>query len=464
MENLPTWNIEQVWGSDRFYHEGDVASNQIAFVIDSGISLLDDLNVNLEWSKSFVYGFPDPFDDIVGHGTAVASIIGAKANYEGLTGVAPGAELVALRVFGDQGWSRSRDIEAALLHAKEVIIENNLQDRAVVNMSLSGGRPSNQPLVEEMADLGIKFAISAGNSGRDVDGFSPASYGHHENVYVASSITEGGTYSSFTNFDGLDLNGEDDSDFTAPGSGVPTYNTDGTVKFRNGTSFSAPHLAGVLLMSEKVRPGQTFEMDSDQVEKGMIPDPLGMFDPYTYKHGPIFGDPTPLPPPESIPPYLPPITPFPTDEKKKIRGDSFDNRLIGGDNRDRIRGLKGDDIIFGFDGDDLIRGGKGNDILSGGRGHDVIIGGIGINTFRNEKDRFIDTISTRVDGDPLQADIYEGLDSFDRIQIQDAYDNQISVSHTANGIGIFVNGVLEGLYTGENLSVDQVDDMTFGVV
>ena len=335
---------------------------------------------------------------------------------------------------------------------KEVIIENNQQDRTVVNMSLGGGSPSNHPLIEEMADLGIKFAISAGNNGRDVDGFSPASYGHHENVYVASSITEGGTYSSFTNFDGLDLNGEDDSDFAAPGSRISTYNTDGTVRFRNGTSFSAPHLAGVLLMSEKVRPGQTFEMDSDQVEKGMIPDPLGMFDPYTYKHGPITGNPTPPPPPESIPPYLPPITPLPTDEKKEIRGDRFDNRLIGGDNRDRIRGLKGNDVIFGFDGDDLIRGGKGNDILSGGRGHDVIIGGIGINTFRNEKDRFIDTISTRVDGDPLQADIYEGLDSFDRIQIQDAYDNQISVSQTANGIGIFVNGILEGLYTGDNLT------------
>jgi len=305
MENTPTWNIEQVWGSDRFYHEGDVAEGQIAFVIDSGIAKLDDLNVNEEWSKSFVDGFPDPFEDITGHGTAVASIIGAKANYEGLTGVAPGAELVALRVFGDRGWARGRDIEAALQYAKEVIVENNLQDRAVVNMSLGGGQPSNHPLVEEMADLGIKFAVAAGNSGRDVDGFSPASYGHHENVYVASSNTEDGEYSWFTNFDGLDLNGIDDSDFVAPGSRITTYNTDGTVRFRNGTSFSAPHLAGVLLMSEKVRPGQTFEMSEDQVEKGMIPDPLGMFDPYTYKHGPSTGDPTPEPPPESLPPGPP---------------------------------------------------------------------------------------------------------------------------------------------------------------
>ena len=43
-------------------------------------------------------------------------------------------------------------------------------------------------------------------------------------------------------------------------------------------------------MSEKVRPGQVFEMSEDQVEKGMIPDPLAMFDPYTYKHGARPGD------------------------------------------------------------------------------------------------------------------------------------------------------------------------------
>ena len=358
MENTPTWNVEQVWGSDRFYHEGDVAADQVAFVIDSGIAKLDDLNVNEKWSKSFVYGFPDPFDDVNGHGTAVASVIGAKANYEGLTGVAPGAELVSLRVFGDQGWTRGSAIEQALQYAKKVIIENNLQDRAVINMSLSGGSPSKHPLVEEMADLGIKFAIAAGNSGRDVDGFSPASYGHHENVYVVSSITGEGTYSEFTNFDGLDLNGKDDSDFTAPGSRILTYNTDGTIDYRNGTSFSAPHLAGVLLMSEKVRPGQTFEMDSTQVEKGMIPDPLGMFDPYTYKHGPISGDPAPPPPPESIPPYLPPSTPTPSDEKKKIKGTGFDDSITGGDNRDRLRGLRGNDVIFGLNGNDLIRGEK----------------------------------------------------------------------------------------------------------
>ena len=216
-------------------------------------------------------------------------------------------------------------------------------------------------------------------------------------------------------------------------------------------------------MSEEVRPGQTFEMSNTQVEKGMIPDPLGMFDPYTYKHGPSTGDPTPPPPPESIAPSFPSVPHIPTDEKMRIRGDKFDNRLFGGDNRDRIRGLKGNDVIFGFEGDDLIRGGKGDDILSGGSGHDFITGGFGTNIFRSERDGFVDIVSTRVDKDPLMVDVYEGLDSFDTILIKDAYDNQITVSQTANGIGIFVNDILEGVYVGNNLSVAEVSDITVGI-
>ena len=458
MEHTPTWNVEQVWGSGRFYHEGDVAEGQIAFVIDSGIAKLDDLNVNEEWSKSFVDEFPDPFEDINGHGTAVASIIGSKANGEGLTGVAPGAQVVSLRVFGDRGWARGGDINEALQYAKDVIIENNLQDRAVVNMSLGGGSPNRHPLVKEMADLGIKFSIAAGNSRRDVDGFSPASYGHHENVYTVSSNDESGQYSWFTNFDGVDINGLDDSDYSAGGSSVLTYNTDGTVRYRNGTSFSAPHVAGILLMSEEVRPGQTFTMSEDQVEKGMIPDPLAMFDPYTYKHGPSTGDPTPPPPPESIAPEVP-IPYTPTDEKIKLRGDKFDNILVGGDNRDKLRGLKGNDTLIGYQGNDVLRAGKGDDIIDAGIGHDLIFGGYGLNTFADQQDGFTDTLMIKVDGDVSKADVVTGLDEFDNIMMMDAWTNRISVSEVDGGIGIFVDDIMEVIYTGDNLSLNQISEL-----
>lgn len=457
-----SWNIEQVWGSDRFYYEGDVASNQYAFIIDSGISNLDDLNVNGQWSKSFVSGSPNPFEDLTGHGTAVASIIGSKANNDGLTGVAPGAELISLRVFST-GYTTQTRIEDALKHAKEIIVSNNLYDSAVINMSLGAGSPNRHPMVLEMAAMGIKFSISSGNSGIDVDGVSPSSYGHHPNVYVASSNAEDGYYSPFTNFDGVDLNGEDDSDFCAPGSRVETYNTDGTIRLRNGTSFSAPHLAGILLMSEEIRPGQTFTMNDDQVEKGMIPDPLGMFDPYTYKHGPSTGEPKPEPPPESIAPIV--LFPrVPEDDKIRIKGDSANNFIEGGDNKDKLHGLRGNDTIFSFEGDDIIRGGKGDDYLDAGVGADFIIGGFGSNIYADQRDGEVDVLAIKYDTNPSGIDIIQGLDYADKIIVKNVYDHQISFKGMGNDIGIFSNESLTALYTGNNLTITDIEDMVLGLV
>ena len=359
MENTPTWNVEQVWGSDRFYHEGDVAEDMVAFVIDSGISLLNDLNINQQWSKSFASD-PDPFNDQTGHGTAVASVIGAKANYEGLTGVAPGAQVVALKVFDSKFTIRSR-VEAALQYAKQVIIENDLIDKAVINLSLGAGTPDNHPTIAELAELGVKITVSAGNSSADADGFSPASYGDLENVYTVSANDEQGFYSRFTNFDD-NSDGVDDVDFTAPGTAVPTYNTDGTIRNRNGTSFSAPHVAGLLLMSD-IKAGQTFELTDHQRESGMVPDPLAMFDEATFKHEPepvIIEVPVYVEVPVPVPVPMDPIT-GEWNEDNKIRGTREDDFILGGAKNDVIKGGKGDDTILAFGGRNKVKGGEGSD-------------------------------------------------------------------------------------------------------
>lgn len=311
MEHYPSWAVEQVWGSDRFYHEGDVAEDQYAFVIDSGVDLLDDLNVVEEWSRSWVTD-RTPFDSgRNNHGTRVASVIGAKANYEGLTGVAPGTQIVSLKALNDSGWGSNSRITAALEYARDMIVEHNLFDRSVVNLSLGGNSVLNHDVIEEMADMGIKVVVSAGNSSSDVDGYSPAGYGHHENVYTITSTTQSGSYSGFTNFDGLDINGIDDTDFSAPGSSVPVYDMNGEIRNGNGTSFSAPMVSGILLMSDRVKPGDVYELSEDQIERGMVPDPLAHFDPYTYKHGERPEGPTPEGwydvPPESLAPGPEPI-------------------------------------------------------------------------------------------------------------------------------------------------------------
>ena len=196
----------------------------VAFVIDSGVSQDTlDLNLNTEWSKSILNDNSSPWQDDRGHGTAVASIIGSFADQKGLTGVAPGAQIVSLKVFGDSGSTSASTVIKALEHARDVIVANDLFDTAVVNLSLGRkGSKSVHAIVGEMADMGIKFAVAAGNDRGDVDAYSPAAFGDHENVYTVSSSTESGFYSNFTNWESIDVDGKDDIDFAAPGSRVPT--------------------------------------------------------------------------------------------------------------------------------------------------------------------------------------------------------------------------------------------------
>ena len=128
------------------------------------------------------------------------------------------------------------------------MVANDLVDKAVVNLSLGVNSPDAHEIIEQMNAAGIAVTVSAGNSARDVDSVSPASYGHFENVYTISSTTKDNRYSDFTNFDG---GGDvDDVDYAAPGSGITAYSPSGELRTVNGTSFSAPHVAGLLLMGD----------------------------------------------------------------------------------------------------------------------------------------------------------------------------------------------------------------------
>ena len=385
MEFTSSWGVERVWGNYSYYNTGEPAADKYAFVIDSGISLdTNDLNVNTEWAKSFVTN-SSPFDDVMGHGTAVASVIGAKADEYGLTGVAPGAQVVPLKVFGDSGYTTNKRVQDACAYAMEVILANDLVDKAVVNLSLGANTPDAHEIIEQMNAAGIAVTVSAGNSARDVDSVSPASYGHLENVYTVSSTTEDNRYSNFTNFDGGD--DVDDVDYAAPGSGITVYSPSGGLRTVNGTSFSAPHVAGLLLMGD-IQAGPTFELSSAQKQLDMDPDPLAthipaaVFCPETLPiptcPEPVVPDPIVIEVPGPIVevPVHPPQTTFvgELDTSNKIKGSRLDDVIIGGYRNDVLKGAEGDDYIVSFGGKDKVRGGNGEDtfVLSVGDGFTVI--------------------------------------------------------------------------------------------
>ena len=154
--------------------------------------------------------------------------------------------------------------------------------------------------------------------------------------------------------------------------------------------------------------------------------------------------------------------------------------LLGGSNNDIVRGLAGWDVVDGGRGDDLVHGGNGRDIISGGLGRDELHGDFGWNTFRSENDGYSDLIAIKSDqflsnwvygkaeNNPNgeKADVIEGLDVSDQIKIIGVETGQLSfanaTAHGISGVGIYGGGALEALYTGGDLSVAQLKEMTSG--
>ena len=60
-----------------------------------------------------------------------------------------------------------------------------------------------------------------------------------------------------------------------------------------------------------------------------------------------------------------------------VGGSAFDDRLVGGDNRDDLHGNGGNDVIESGWDDDYLKGGDGNDVLRGDNGMDTLWGDAG---------------------------------------------------------------------------------------
>ncbi|MGI9428863.1 MAG: S8 family peptidase, partial [Bythopirellula sp.] len=195
----------------------------------------------------------DPYDDGTAgaHGTHVAGIVGANGGTH--DGVAPGVDLVGLRVFNDAGDGYFSWVENALtwIHNNRNSFENPI---TAINLSLgvaswnSDAIPSWANLEDEFSLLeqdGIFISVSAGNSFTSYNqpGLSyPAASPH---VVPVASVDDSGLLSYYSQRNSRVI--------AAPGRGiistVPDYagdnngTTDDYASF-SGTSMAAPYVAG----------------------------------------------------------------------------------------------------------------------------------------------------------------------------------------------------------------------------
>jgi subtilisin len=193
-------------------------------------------------------------DDDHYHGTHVAGTIAAIDNGSGVVGVAPGARVWAVKVLDSTGRGYASWIVAGIDW-----VAANSDKIEVANMSLggSGFSQAEYDAIQGAVDVGVAFAVAAGNSDDDAANYSPAAF---DNVLTVSALAdfdgEAGGLGSPTCRDDQDDTLADFSNWgnsvqiAAPGVCIlSTYPLEqgeyGTI---SGTSMASPHAAGALAL------------------------------------------------------------------------------------------------------------------------------------------------------------------------------------------------------------------------
>lgn len=270
---LKGWNVRRGEGSGKY-----------VFVLDTGVSRnTNDLNINSTYSRNFTSTKSSDWIDYHGHGTHVSGTVAAVNDGDGVVGVAPGASVISIRVLDRRGSGQTSWIVNGINYAAGLVKTGALQgvsiNDLVANMSLGGGlNGSIDPAIRAAAtDNGagryLRFAVAAGNSSADVDGFSPANTGDHANIYTVSAIDANKMMANFSNFDNTsDIGSNDDVDYSAPGLNIQSLGVTGGIVTMSGTSMASPHMAGVLLMGGPISATQI----SNPVIAGAAGDPLAL--------------------------------------------------------------------------------------------------------------------------------------------------------------------------------------------
>lgn len=258
-------------------HEYATGEGSTLAIIDTGVwAGHPDLgNVNVDKSRNFVDGEEGPhIGDRNYHGTHVAGIAGATGEEE-VTGVAPDAELVSLRVFPESGGAPVSNSYLALDYAAEIGAD-------AANMSL--GSPPQPPqdnakasretfrvarkrVVRSVVQRGTAVVTSAGNDATNLQqGGWFSLWGSLPNTIGVSATDAHDELADFSNY------GTSDISLAAPGYYVhSTFDPDNSAlpgreyAYVSGTSMSAPQVTGLVGLAKELDPG----LNPQQVEQRM---------------------------------------------------------------------------------------------------------------------------------------------------------------------------------------------------
>ena len=250
--NDPYYN--RLWGLEKIkaplaWNFSTGSSDVIVGVADSGIDYNHpDIRGNMWVSREGYHGWNfinnnyDPMD-MAGHGTHVAGTIGAVGNNAiGIAGVCWRVKIAALRI-GNIAFSLDAAI-ASINYANE----NNI----TIHNNSWGGRQYSPSLKHAINYYNGLFIASSGNSGVDNDLLPdyPASY-DCDNIISVAATNPDDALAEFSNY------GAKSVDIAAPGTDIFSLALNGEYNSQNGTSMSAPHVAGAVALLKSYKPNLT---------------------------------------------------------------------------------------------------------------------------------------------------------------------------------------------------------------
>ena len=205
----------------------------------------------------FVNNDNDPMDDN-NHGTHISGLVAAKRDGVGITGTAPTAKIMPLKILNRTGVGKIRDEINAIDYAAA-------NGARVINVSLGGQQLNNDELrVIRAAEAKGAIVISAAGNDASPQVDYPARFANEVGIAIGA-VNRNGLFADFSNRAGADAIDY----FVAPGgdggrtdsgdvySTVPLSQPGIPYRYFAGTSMGVPHVAGVIALMLQANPNLT---------------------------------------------------------------------------------------------------------------------------------------------------------------------------------------------------------------